>query len=291
MNPVLPSITLIIIFKIIISEFDVIRAKKSLPSDFSFLCLDLIFKNITNNIFAKNNTVNQIAPNYKPNTYCTNAIEKQTSHPEHESVLRHDIDCMFTALKPYQQTQSVSSQAHNIDNNSAYFAYKAQAWLAYAYSEDSEKSLTSAGAYALNEGLNILTKLQDNKAEQLALTTDIPPTSAIMRPDLWASLVALKKSDAIADNPRKLAFAEVQLVWAAAEYCERGWRHSNEHFWAAQRLLDNTQEDFINAQKDEDKIRQFQQDTLTMFKIFEPLDTGDDQCHQHQVVSLANLNK
>ncbi|WP_230658885.1 hypothetical protein [Psychrobacter sp. I-STPA10] len=229
---------------------------------------------------TKNSRLNQVESYYHPQTYCTNKIESLTKHPEHESILRHDIDCMMTALKPYQQMDTT------IHPNTPYFAYKAQAWLSYAYSEDSEKSLTNAGAYALNEGLAILKLLKENKTDQLMLTTNIPPTSAIMRPDLWSTLMALKENGAITIAPRELAYGEVQLIWAAAEYCEFGWRHSNEHFRAAQRWINVAQEKFINSRTESD-VLQFQRDNKDLFPIFNKLDTGDNQCRQNQITSIT----
>lgn len=243
-------------------------------------------KNIVITNTATNNNRQQIAPNYQPQTYCTDEIEALTSHPDHENILRHDIDCMMTILRSYQQTDATTEQ--NLHSNVPYFAYKAQAWLSYAYSEDSEKSLTNAGRYALNQGLSILHSLQENHVDQLELTTNIPPTSAIMRPDLWSSLMALKENGATTTAPRELAYGEVQLIWAAAEYCELGWRHSNEHFRAAQRWVDAAQEKFINQHTESD-ILQLQQDTSAMFDIFRQLDTGDGQCQQNQTISITTL--
>ena len=37
---------------------------------------------------------------------------------------------------------------------------------------------------------------------------------------------------------KELAQAEVNLVWAAAEYRELGWHHSREIFASAERLMD-----------------------------------------------------
>lgn len=236
------------------------------------------------NVFARNTAFDQTVPNYYPQTYCTPDIEAKTQHPQHQNILRHDIDCMLTALKPYQQldTNSVLPE----DKNIPYFAYKAQAWLAYAYSENSEKSLTKAGAYALSEGLNILQKLQQNRSDELSLNSDIPPTSAVMRPDLWANLMSLKQHGATVISPRNLAFGEVQLIWAAAEYCELGWRHSNEHFKAAQKWTDRAQQDFIENSTEE-TILNFEQDYISMFQLFESLDTGDKQCLENKVTSFS----
>ncbi|WP_227429641.1 hypothetical protein [Psychrobacter sp. I-STPA6b] len=217
----------------------------------------------------------EITP-YNPQTYCTPEIEAQTSHPDHESQMRYDIDCMITELKPYQQYQGTSS-------NIPYYAYKAQGWLNYAYNEDSEGSLTDAGAYALNEALVILDALRHNQTEQLTLVTDIPPTSALMRPDLWAQLIALKQNNASTISPRDLAYSEVQLVWAAAEHCERGWRHSRQHFLAAERYLDKATNLYIDTYNDS-QAQKLQQDTRRLFTSLENLDREDNQCYGQKFV-------
>lgn len=166
---------------------------------------------------------------YQPDSYCTAQIEANTSHPQRQSQLRHDIDCMMTELKAYQ--------ADNQPAMIRYHAYKAQGWLNYAYHEDAEGSLTRAGEYALAEGLSILTGLRNNQSSRLSSHTPIPPTSGLMRPDLWATLMGIKANGAMTATPRETAYAEVKLVWAAAEYCEFGWRHAREHFAAAERWV------------------------------------------------------
>lgn len=245
-------------------------------------------KPITNNIFAVNSRLSQIVPHYHPQTYCTADIEAQTNHPRHVNILRRDIDCMLTALKPYQQLDT--SNDADTDPNVPYFAYKAQAWLNYAYSKNIENSLTDAGAYALSEGLTILQLLQENRTDELILTTDVPPTSAIMRADLWATLMALKHNGATVDSPRELAFGEVQLIWAAAEYCDSGWRRSNEHFSAAQKWIEASYDSFINHNT-ESKALQLQDDASSLFQMFEQLDTGDDQCQEYKITSFSTEDR
>jgi len=122
-----------------------------------------------------------------PANYCNTDIEAQTSHPKYQSTEQRAIDYMLTQLRVYQQPTSHSSHQQ-------YFAYKAQAWLNYAYHEDSIKSESVAGKQAFQAGELILQALQNGEDEHLSVTTDIPSSSALMRPDLWATLVALKNS-------------------------------------------------------------------------------------------------
>ena len=187
------------------------------------------------------------------------------------------IGCMVTQLQQYQQPEYSARQQ--------YLAYKAQAWLNYANYEDSINSRTAAGHYALQTGSNILAALGNGTDEQIKITADIPPTSALMRPDLWATLQALKESDGITLAPRELAFSEVALIWAATEQCEQGWRHSGAHFRMSERWLEQAREAYINAHDSktnvalEERINQY-------FKQYTPLDTGEDKC-QGQVLPAS----
>lgn len=179
---------------------------------------------------------------YQAGSYCTADLEATTQHPDHQSALRRDIDCMMTELRAYQQPSQASM--------TRYYAYKAQAWLIYAYSEDSEKSGSGAGNIALNKGVNLLTALRDNRTARLNPTSDIPETSSLMRPDLWATLMTLKDHDGMSIAPREMAFSEVKLIWAGSEGCERGWRHSREHFSAAQHWINQAYVATFNTQTD-----------------------------------------
>ena len=201
--------------------------------------------------------------------YCTTAIESQTQHPSRPTDLQYQIDCMMTELKAYQEASQ--------DTSVQYYAYKAQAWLNYAYHENSEGSLTSAGNYALAEALAILQALRDNTSEQLLMTSDIPPTSALMRPDLWATLMTLKQHGGIKLSPREMAFSEVKLVWAASEYCELGWRHAREHFNAAERWINQSRIAVLNSTTDL-TASQFDKEVADLFELYEPLDAVDNQC-------------
>ena len=135
--------------------------------------------------------------------HCLNATDAQTSRSKYKNERRHTINCLQTQLRPYQTAQSTAHQQ--------YYAYKAQAWLNYASHEASIKSHTLAGTQALQAATTILEALQQANEETLSLVTDIPATSALMRPDLWAIISALKDTGGIDSAPRELAFSEVGL--------------------------------------------------------------------------------
>ncbi|MGB9191212.1 MULTISPECIES: OmpA family protein [unclassified Acinetobacter] len=137
-----------------------------------------------------------------------------------------EAEVLSQQLQPYQQVS---------DAQTCYQASKAQIWLSYAKNEFSERSLTTAGMEALAQGRQIAEKLAQKKP--LSLTTPILTVSQVMRRDLWWQVEYFKQSGALEKAPEQLAHAEVMLVWAAAEYCELGWRHAREHFDAAEQAL------------------------------------------------------
>jgi len=139
-----------------------------------------------------------------------------------------DIDALKAELVQYESRDALGR----------YHAYKAKMWLSYALNEWSEGSLTPAGQEALQQAQQLASSLAEGK--ELSLTTPILSVSQVMRRDLWQQAEFLKQQGAIEQAPESLAQAEVMLVWAAAEYCELGWRHANEPFRAAEQSLYQT---------------------------------------------------
>ena len=215
-----------------------------------------------------------------PISYCYNGNTMQNVRPKHKMVEQQTIDCMLTELALYQKNSLTSRQQ--------YFAYKAQAWLNYASHENSIKSNTQAGSQALKAGAHILQKLRSNADEELKLTTDIPSSSALMRPDLWATVSALKDSaskdststdsNSIIIAPRELAFSEVALIWAAADQCAHGWRQSGTHFRMAERWLEQAREAYVNAHDSKTNVA-LESSIVDYYKQYAPLDPHDDVCH------------
>ena len=121
----------------------------------------------------------------------------------------------------------------NPEPTAQYHAQKAQSWLDYANHQNSEGGLTAAYDSAMQQAIQITTQLE--QGQQPSMTTAVPPTCGVMRRDLWAIAELLKTHPSFAQVHTDVAKAEVKLVWAAAEHCELGWRHSREHFAAAER--------------------------------------------------------
>jgi outer membrane protein OmpA-like peptidoglycan-associated protein len=117
-----------------------------------------------------------------------------------------------------------------------YNAQKAKMWLSYSANEDSEGSLTLAHSESKSEAQKIIEQLE--RGGVISPTTPIISASKVMRRDLWVTAELLKQHLGFECAATDLAQGEVMLVWAAAEHCELGWRHSREGFAAAERLID-----------------------------------------------------
>lgn len=196
-----------------------------------------------------------------------------------QSEQQRHISCMLSQLQQYQQKKK------NYSASQQYFAYKAQAWLNYANYEDRTNGETAAGRDALQTGSNILAALVNDTDEQIDFTADIPPTSALMRPDLWATLQALKESGGIKVAPRELAFSEVGLIWAATEQCKLGWQQSGARFRTSERWLEQAREAYISAHDSKTNVA-LEERINDYFKQYASLDTGNDKC-QDQVLPAS----
>ncbi|MFZ3194120.1 MAG: OmpA family protein [Moraxellaceae bacterium] len=141
----------------------------------------------------------------------------------------------LTQSQKQQLAQRIAVLLKNPEPTGQYHAQKAQSWLDYANHQNSEGGLTSAYDSAMQQALQITMQLE--QGQQPSMTTAVPPTSGVMRRDLWAIAELLKTHPAFAQVHAEVAKAEVKLVWAAAEHCELGWRHSREHFAVAEREL------------------------------------------------------
>ena len=209
-------------------------------------------------------------------THCANEVQTQSHHPKYQSTRQRAMNCMLTELQAYQQ--------ENMSARQQYFAYKAQAWLNYAIHQDSINSRSPAGQQAAQAAETILTTLKNGKEQDLNLIQDIPSNSALMRPDLWATLSALKDSGGIESAPREIAFSEVALIWAATNQCERGWRESGIHFRMADRWLEQAREAYVNTHDSQTNVA-LEELIVSYYKQYETLDASTDSC-RGQVLTL-----
>ncbi|WP_350558604.1 hypothetical protein [Psychrobacter sp. CAL346-MNA-CIBAN-0220] len=219
-----------------------------------------------------NNNTALAATFTNPAAYCGSNTENQTSHLTNPSTQNPSIDCMLIKLRGYQQQDHHSARQQ-------YLAYKAQAWLNYANNdnETSVNSLTPTGVQALLAGSAIFQALQNGNDKSLRLTPDVPSTSTLMRPDLWATLNALKASSGIDNAPKELAFSEVALVWAAANQCKNSERQLGSYFRMADRWLEQAREAYVNTHDSEANVA-LENLINNYYKQYALLDTGDDIC-------------
>ena len=202
--------------------------------------------------------------------YCLSSNDTETlASSKAQSAQQRAMNCMLNELQTYQQK--------NMSARQQYFAYKAQAWLNYATDKDSMNSRSDAGVEAAQTAENILQALKNDKVENLELIGDIPSTSALMRPDLWAALNALKDSGGINSAPREIAFSEVSLIWAASDQCERGAKSSNSHFRMADRWLEQAREAFVNTHDSKANVA-LEALIVRYYEEYAPLDSSDETC-------------
>ncbi|MGX8219769.1 hypothetical protein ACWS81_03185 [Psychrobacter celer] len=204
------------------------------------------------------------------NDYCHSNLESHIPSYQYQSTQQQALSCMLTQVKPYQQGDKTARQR--------YWAYKAQAWLNYAIHQNSINSRSTAGAYAAQTAESILHSLKNGTKKDISLHQDIPAMSALMRPDLWAIINALKDSDGIAVAPREMAFSEVALIWAATNQCARGWRESGIHFRMADRWLEQARQAYVNAHDSQTNVA-LQARIVRYYEAYAPLDSGEDTCH------------
>lgn len=188
------------------------------------------------------------------------------------------IDCKRLQLKRYQAEQALHSRTVEQAARQQYLIYKARAWLDYASYQDTVDSRFVAGTQALQAADTILQALLTSTEQNLALNPDIPTSSALMRPDLWAILTALKDSGGINYAPKELAFSEVGLIWAAADHCAHGSSQSGSRFTMADRWLEQARESYINVHDSKVNVA-LEQLINRYYKQYASLDPSDDSCH------------
>ena len=208
--------------------------------------------------------------------YCHNDNQAKAPSYKHQSTQQRILNCMVEQLQPYQQADKTAKQQ--------YLAYKAQAWLNYAIHQDSMNSRSSAGTVAIERAESLLQALETDTTQDVALHQDIPSTSALMRPDLWAVLSTLKDSGGIESAPREMAFSEVALIWAATNQCARGWRESAMHFRMADRWLEQAREAYVNTHDSQTNV-DFEALKVSYYKKYAPLDPNDDVCRGQDLTS------
>jgi|GEM_PF-3745996 len=146
-------------------------------------------------------------------------------------------------LKRYQQSDDALER---------YAAYQAQGWLTFANYEQSQNHKTAA-SQAFNNTQNLFDLLNQNKTATLSQVPFLPDSQPLVRPDLWATLNALKQSGAINIAPREMALSEVALLWS-----QDNQRYPNligAQLRMTNRWLEQAREAFVNAHESNDNVR------------------------------------
>ena len=155
------------------------------------------------------------------------------------TVVAHAAEVPVSSNYPVSQ-QQVHEQLHTaieqaMDVRDKYQLEKARTWLSYADHEYSEKAKRQNIDLIYQQVLDIV--YADQRAT-LSVETAMLAFSQLMRRDLWTRAATIKTQTGFQCAYKELAQAEVNLVWAAAEYRELGWHHSREIFASAVRLMD-----------------------------------------------------
>lgn len=210
--------------------------------------------------------------------YCQSQYLEATY--KNQNTQQRAMSCILAELQHYQQKDKTAQQQ--------YFAYKAQAWLNYAIHKDSINSRSLTGTDAAQSAEAILQALKKGSEVDIMLIKDIPASSALMRPDLWATLSALKDSGGIVSAPREIAFSEVALIWAANDQCEKNSRQASTHFRMADRWLEQAHEAFVNAHESKTNVA-LEELIVQYYKQYAPLDSTDDRCTGQVLSSLDQI--
>ena len=263
------------LYKVRIMLYSAIKAATNKQPIYTALAAVLLLTTASSALAVNSDTQ---AVTLQASNYCHDDLQTQTSAYKYQSTQQRAMSCMLTQLQAYQQKDRTARQQ--------YFAYKAQAWLNYAIHQDSINSRSPAGTYAMQSAETILQALKNDTTQGLDLYQDIPSNSALMRPDLWATLTALKDSDGIGSAPREIAFSEVALIWAATNQCERGSRESGSHFRMADRWLEQAREAYVNAHDSKTNVA-LENLIVRYYKQYAPLDSSEDVCKGQELSSIA----
>lgn len=155
------------------------------------------------------------------------ALSQPVANQSDNPLEQNSVAALQQRVQPFLQSNNALTQYH---------AQKAQMWLTYAANQHSEGSLTAAEQQAQAQARQLIEQLEQQ--QPISSTTPVIQSSKVMRRDLWVNAELLKQQAGFDCAATEIAQAEVMLVWAAAEHCELGWRHSRELFAAAERLID-----------------------------------------------------
>lgn len=158
-----------------------------------------------------------------------------------------------------QQIESLQRRADKLAfgriGSDNYHLAKARIWLDMALSEYHEKDSSGITAAAIAQA-EILLDALDKKQTDIAMGTPMQiPGSETVRPDLWEKIATLKSRTKFSCGQRKIAEAEIHLVWTGHEKAESGWSHAQSYardaedlIYEAQVAIDNCDRQVVEAQ-------------------------------------------
>lgn len=152
-------------------------------------------------------------------------------------------NALIRDLKQYQQSDNALER---------YAAYQAQGWLTFANYEQSQNH-KAAAIKAFDNTQKLFDMLKKNKTATLDPSPFLPDSRPLVRPDLWATLNALKQSGAIAIAPREMALSEVALLWSQDN--QRYPKQISAQLRMVDRWLETAREAFVNAHNSADNVR------------------------------------
>lgn len=164
-------------------------------------------------------------------------------------------NALIRDLKQYQQSDNALER---------YVAYQAQGWLTFANYEQSQNHKAVA-IKAFDHTQKLFDLLKQHKTATLDPSPFLPDSRPLVRPDLWATLNALKQSGAINIAPREMALSEVALLWSQDN--QRYPDQIGVQLRVVDRWLETAREAFVNAHDSADNVR-LEELTNTYFKQY-----------------------
>ncbi len=155
----------------------------------------------------------------------------KTLNPVAQRYLAPTIKADLATMAAVQALLASKRSTQVRDND--YVWVKAQRWLDVAQDEYRNNNRGTAPAQALQESQRLTSLLDNPQGPQLAWDTPSLDNSVMIRPDLWQQIQALKDKTLLPDDAGtaaakctygSLAYAEVQLSWAAWVSSHYGWR-------------------------------------------------------------------
>lgn len=116
---------------------------------------------------------------------------------------------------------------------------RAQLWIDFAQEEFIELDDTGVAEDALQRALQIIDWLENQQPEGEPIPAVLRGMTRV-REDLWTRLATAQQESKPCAAPF-LGKAEIQLLWAAHEQPELGWRHASRYLGDAEKLLEQAE--------------------------------------------------